>query len=84
MPALSPLERIAPIYAVAVAIVTGDALGNFHLALPLWLASTLAVVALGSFLASRRTLGLVAAYLAIAMTANVAVANILEPPHLGA
>ena len=82
LPALSPLERIAPIYAVAAAIVTGDALGNFHLAIPLWLASTLAVVALGSFLASRRTLGLVVAYLAIAMTANVAVANILEPSHL--
>jgi len=79
LPAFSPVERIAPIYAVAIAVVAGDALGNFHLAIPLWLASTLALVALGAFLSSRRTLGLAVAYLAIAMTANVAVANMLEP-----
>ncbi|HWJ41504.1 MAG TPA: DNA internalization-related competence protein ComEC/Rec2, partial [Candidatus Limnocylindrales bacterium] len=79
--AVSLIERVAPIYAVAVAVVTGDALGNCHVAIPLWLASTLSLVALCAFLNSRRTLGLGAAYLAIAMTANVAVANILEPPR---
>lgn len=76
------VERIAPIYAVAISIVAGDALGNFHVATPLWLASTLALLALGAFIASRRTLGLAAAYLAIAMAANAAVGNTLEPPHL--
>ena len=28
LPAISPVERIAPIYAVAVALVAGDALGK--------------------------------------------------------
>ena len=77
LPAISPVERIAPIYAVAVALVAGDALGNFHIATPLWLASVLALIALAAFLTARPALGLGAAYLAIAMTANVAVANML-------
>jgi len=81
LPAISPVERIAPIYAVAVALVAGDALGNFHIATPLWLASALALIALAAFLTARPALGLGAAYLAIAMTANVAVANMLEPPR---
>ena len=75
------VERVAPIYLVAISIVTGDALGNFHVAIPLWLASTLALVALGAFLSSRRALGLIAAYVAIVFAANVAVANVLEPPR---
>ena len=67
IPALGLVERIAPIYAVAIAVVAGDALGNFHVAIPLWLASALAAFALGAFLAARRTLGLAFAYLAIAL-----------------
>ncbi len=81
LPAVSLVERFAPIYVVALAVAGGDALGNFHVAIPLWLASTLALIALGAFLNSRRTLGLGAAYLAIAMTANVAAANVLQKPH---
>ena len=81
MPAISPVERIAPIYAVAVALVAGDALGNFHIATPLWLAPMLALIALAGFISARPALGLGAAYLAIAMTANVAVVNMLEPPR---
>ena len=80
IPAVSLVERVAPIYLVAISIVTGDALGNFNVAIPLWLASTVALVALGAFLSSRPTLGLVAAYLAMVLAANVAVANVLEPP----
>ena len=81
IPAVSLVERIAPIYLVAISIVIGDALGNFHVAFPLWLASTVALIALGAFLSSRPTLGLVAAYLAMVLAANVAVANVLEPPR---
>jgi competence protein ComEC len=81
IPAVSLLERVAPIYLVAISIVSGDALGNFHVAVPLWLASTLALLALGAFLDSRRTLGFAAAYVAIALAANAAVANVLEPPR---
>ncbi|MFZ0677396.1 DNA internalization-related competence protein ComEC/Rec2 [Candidatus Binatus sp.] len=81
IPAVNLVDRVAPIYVVAIAIVTGDALGNFHVAIPLWLEWTLALVALVAFLRSRRTLGLSATYLAIVIAANVAVANVLEPPR---
>ncbi|MGP0083983.1 MAG: DNA internalization-related competence protein ComEC/Rec2 [Steroidobacteraceae bacterium] len=59
----------------------GDALGNFHVAIPLPLAWALSVLALGAFLAARRTLGLAAAYVALSLTATVAVANVLDPPR---
>ena len=81
IPAVSLVDRVAPIYLVAIAIVTGDALGNFHVATPPWLASTFALVALGAFLSSRRALGLSTTFLAIVLAANVAVANVLEPPR---
>ena len=73
------LERLPPIYAVAVAVVSGDALGNFHVSIPLWLALAVAILALGAFLAARPTLGLGAAYFALAVAATAAVANVLEP-----
>jgi len=80
IPGFSLLERVAPIYAVAISVAAGDALGNFHIAIPLPLALALGVLALGAFLAARRTLGLAAAYVALALTATVAVANVLDPP----
>ncbi len=69
-----------PIYAVALAIIAGDALGNFHVVISLWLAVPVAVVALGAMLAGRTTFGLAAAYLAIAIAATATVAHILDPP----
>ncbi len=83
VPALSLLERLPPIYAVATSVVAGDALGNFHIAIPTWFAFTFAALALGAFLAARRTLGLTTAYLAIAFAATAAVANVLVPPRAG-
>jgi len=59
----------------------GDALGNFHVAIPLPVAWAGGVLALGAFLAARRTLGLAAAYVALALTATVAVANVFYPPR---
>jgi competence protein ComEC len=79
--ALSLVERIAPIYAVAIAIVAGDALGNFHFAISPWFALAVAALALGSLLAARPALGVLATYLAIALAANVAVARVLLPPR---
>ncbi len=61
-------------------MVTGDALGNYHVAIPFWLASAVALIALGAFLSSRRTVGIATAYLAIVLAADVAVANVLGPP----
>jgi competence protein ComEC len=81
IPARNLVERIPPIYAVAIAVVVGDALGNFHLTVSPWLALAVAGVALSALLASRRMFGLAVTYVAIALAANVAVANLLEPPR---
>ena len=62
-------------------MVAGDALGNFHFTISLWPALLVAAFALGAMLSSRSTLGLVCSYLAIALAANAAVANVLAPPH---
>jgi competence protein ComEC len=79
--ALGLLERFSPIYAVATAVVAGDALGNFHFTISLWPALLVAAFALGAMLAARPKLGLVCSYVAIALAANAAVANVLAPPH---
>ncbi|HUA35432.1 MAG TPA: DNA internalization-related competence protein ComEC/Rec2 [Candidatus Binataceae bacterium] len=71
--------RIAPIYAVAIAIVAGDAAGNFHLYAPLWTSVALAFAMLVAMLARRPRLGLAAACLAIACAASVAVEGVLAP-----
>src|SRR5208283_2784323 len=76
------VERIAPIYAVAIAVVAGDALGNFHLAISLPFAVALAALALSAFLFARPVLGATIAYLAIACAATAAVANLLAPPRV--
>jgi competence protein ComEC len=81
VPEFNSVERIAPIYAVAIAVVAGDALGNFHLAIPLPFALAFAAVALGAFMSARPILGLVIAYVAIACVATAAVANLLAPPR---
>jgi competence protein ComEC len=75
------VERLPPIYAVAVSIAIGDALGNFHVAVPVWLAWTFGVIALTAFVAARRSAGLVTAYLAIAIAANCGVASVLDRGH---
>jgi competence protein ComEC len=65
-------------------MVSGDALGNFHVAISFAFPLALAALALGAFLSARRSLGLVAAYVAIALAANAAVTNVLDPhrsPH---
>jgi competence protein ComEC len=81
IPQFSLLERIAPIYAVAISVAVGDALGNLHLTIPIPLAVALGALALGAFLAARPTLGLAAAYLALAVAAAAAVASVLDPPR---
>ncbi|HVN28993.1 MAG TPA: hypothetical protein VMT64_10930 [Candidatus Binataceae bacterium] len=49
--------RIAPIYAVAIAIVAGDAAGNFHLYAPLWMCLGLVLATIAMMLAGRPRLG---------------------------
>ncbi|HYL60781.1 MAG TPA: DNA internalization-related competence protein ComEC/Rec2 [Candidatus Acidoferrales bacterium] len=73
-------ERIAPVYAVAFAIVVGDGLANFHLSIPFWIPLVVGIVALAAFLATRPGLGTIIAYLAIALSATAAADAVLAPP----
>ena len=73
-------ERMAPVYAVAFAIVAGDGLANFHLSIPFWILLVVGIAALAAFLAERPTLGTRIAYLAIALAATVAADAVLAPP----
>ena len=79
--ALDAFERHPPIYAVAIAILTGDALGNLHVAVTLWPVIALALVALIMFLASRVNFGRSIAYVAIFFAAAASVTRLLDPPR---
>jgi uncharacterized protein DUF4131 len=76
---LNAFERHPPIYAVAIAIVAGDALGNLHVAMPLWPAIVFALMALAMFLSSRPMPGLAIAYVAIFLCAMAGVTRLLDP-----
>ncbi|HSU91191.1 MAG TPA: ComEC family competence protein [Sporolactobacillaceae bacterium] len=78
--ALHARHAAAPIYAVALAIVAGDALGNFHFVISSWIAVSVGLVAFSAMLRGRTALGLAAAYLAIAIAAAACVADVLNPP----
>lgn len=73
--------RIPPLYAIAVAVAIGDAIGNLHFVVPFWIALAASVIALAAFVTSRRTTGVAAAYLAIALLAACAVDRVLDPPR---
>jgi competence protein ComEC len=70
-----------PVYAVAAAVVAGDALGNCHLSAPLWLAVLIAIAAVLSFLVRRAHLGTALALLAIGAAAGASVHHVLDPPR---
>jgi competence protein ComEC len=75
------LELIAPLYAVAIAIVSGDATGNIGLhvgALPAIIAGAVAGFAM---LAGRRHAGLLIAYASIFLAAAYASSALLNPIH---
>src|SRR4029077_19908926 len=63
-----------------LAIIAGDALGNFHFVISSWIAAAVAMIALAAMLRGRTTLALNAAYLALAIAAAACVANVLHPP----
>ncbi len=66
--------RCPPIYAVAIAVVVGDALGNFGFVVPFELAVCLSAVALGLFLIR-------APGLAVAFALATIVRGMTEPVH---
>ena len=73
--------RCPPIYAVAIAVVVGDALGNVGIFVPQVITIGIAVAALGLFLAEFRSVAVATALFAIAAAGMMPVHLILAPPN---
>lgn len=71
--------RCPPIFAVAIAVVGGDALGNYHIFFPLWMAVLAAVVAFGLFLVRRSGAGVAFALIGILLASTLPVRRVLTP-----
>jgi competence protein ComEC len=71
---------VPPVYAVAVAILAGDGLGNFRVFMPGWIAFAAALGAVAAYLCSRRTAGYALALIALIVASNQPVRNLLVPP----
>ena len=74
------LAETPPLYTVTIALVAGDALGNFHVFIPVWIAIVFAAIAAALFLATRPAAATTIALIAIAAVATVPVHRLLEPP----
>jgi hypothetical protein len=74
-------DLVAPIYATAIVIVARDIAGNLHYVGTLWIAGVFVFSAAAAMLLRRRVLGLLAAYVALALAAaSAAVGALLDPP----
>jgi competence protein ComEC len=71
--------RFPPIYAISLAILGGDGLGNFHVFLPLWLAALAGLGALALFLARKPSAGMATALAAVALASTASVHRMLTP-----
>ncbi len=71
--------RFPPVYAVAIAIVAGDALGNWRIFPPLWVSAALGAVAMLLFLAAYRGAGVAIALVAIISAATAPLHSMLAP-----
>jgi competence protein ComEC len=69
-----------PIYAIAIAVVAGDGLGNCGISIPLWIAAALGLAAVALFFRARRDAGVAIALAAIVAAATVPVHRMLAPP----
>lgn len=72
-----------PLYLVCLAIVAGDALGNFGLFVPIAIAGALALLAAACFVAARAGLGTALAVAAIAAAATAPVRYLLASASCG-
>jgi competence protein ComEC len=68
-----------PIYAIAIAVVAGDGLGNCGIFIPLWLAGAMGLAAAALFLRAHRDAGVAIALAAIVVAATVPVHRMLAP-----
>jgi competence protein ComEC len=72
--------RFPPIYAVAIAVACGDALGNFGVSIPFQVGAAFAVFALTLFLLGMRSVAVATALVAIIAVGTVPVHLMLTPP----
>jgi len=73
------LVETSPLYAVTLAVLAGDAAGNFHLFVPLPVAVLLSGISAGMFLAKRNAMAMVAPLSAIVFATTSPVHRLLEP-----
>ncbi|MGH8013419.1 MAG: DNA internalization-related competence protein ComEC/Rec2 [Candidatus Binataceae bacterium] len=73
------LTRFPPIYSVTLAVVAGDAIGNYRIALPLWFALILGLVGAIAFIVKRPAVATGLALCAIMAAATIPAARILSP-----
>jgi competence protein ComEC len=75
------LIRTPPLYLVAAAVVSGDALGNLHLFIPFDVAAGFTIAAVVMFLMRRSKTGIVLALLGIIAAATMPLKALLAPPQ---
>jgi competence protein ComEC len=71
--------EIPPLYTTTAAVLAGDALGNFHFFVPLWIAVALTALSAGLFLVRRNAPAIVTALSAIVLAATAPVHQLLVP-----
>ena len=71
--------RCPPIYVVAIAVALGDALGNFGVSVPIWIAVCLCAGAFGFFLFRAPSAGVAMAAIAIAAATTEPVHRMMTP-----
>jgi hypothetical protein len=78
---LGSLLEIAPIYLIAIAILAGDALGVSLLAVPMWLAAILAIVATALFMRRAPSAATAVAIVAIAAAVSMSARESVVPHY---
>jgi competence protein ComEC len=73
------LGQVPPLYAVAVALLAGDALGGVRIHLPLAAAAALGVAAAAAFTTRRAAIGVALSLIAITVAATYPSSSLLEP-----
>jgi competence protein ComEC len=73
------LVETPPLYLTTFAIVAGDALGNLHILIPLWIAAAMGVAAAIAFTARMGAAGIALALAAIIAAATVPIGLLLAP-----
>jgi hypothetical protein len=73
------LLQTPPLYLTTMALLGGDAIGNWHLFVPIWIVIAAAALALSLFLFNRPVLGMVVAIPGLICAATLPLHDLLEP-----